>query len=133
MPVALRLWVAKRKRKALTMRIGLSYRPAVSLSGKKLGILVSAGPEHPNFGHGTRLAEAALAQGVDVYLYCIDEAVSGLEDARLGGLFARGLKLYACGYSAQRRRIPPDPRATFAGLAALSDLIAATDRFVAFN
>jgi len=117
----------------LTIGIAFSYRALVALRGKKLGILVSTGPEHPNFGHSTRLAEAALAQGVDVYLYCIDEAVSGLEDSRLGGLCARGLKLYACGYSAQRRRIPPDPRATFAGLAALSDLIAATDRFVAFN
>ncbi len=105
----------------------------MDLSGKKLGVLISAGPEHPNFGHGLGVAEAALEQGVGVYLYCIAEAVRGLGERRLQELKGRGLNLYACAYSARRRNVVMRDEAAFAGLAALADIISATDRFLAFN
>jgi len=105
----------------------------VPLTRKKLGVLISVPPGHPNFNHGVCLAQAALARGVDVYLYCIDEAVHGLGDARLGKLKADGLKLFACAYGAQRRGVPMEEQTTFSGLSLLSDLIASTDRFVSFN
>ncbi len=105
----------------------------MALNGKKLGVLLSTRPDRPGFAHGLRLAEAALARGVDVYLYCIDDAVTGVGDARLQALKARGLKLYACAYGAQRRSLPLNDLATFAGLTIVSDLMAGTDRFVSFN
>jgi sulfur relay (sulfurtransferase) complex TusBCD TusD component (DsrE family) len=103
------------------------------LRGKKLGLLVSAAPEHPGFRDVVRLAEAALDQGVRVFLYCIDDAVMGLADTQLQALKARGANLFACAYAAQRRSIPLSNLATFAGLATLSDLAASTDRFLAFT
>ena len=103
------------------------------LRGKKLGLLISVPPEHPNFNHGLCLAGTALGQGVDVYLYCIDEAVKGLGDPRLQRLKTDGVKLFACAYGAQRRNIPVSERAAFGGLTILNDLIASTDRFVSFN
>jgi len=103
------------------------------LRGKKLGLLISVPPEHHNFNHGLRLAATALGQGVDVYLYCIDEAVKGLGDPRLQRLKTDGVKLFACAYGAQRRNIPVSERAAFGGLTILNDLIASTDRFVSFN
>ena len=106
---------------------------AMSLRGKKLGLLLSASPGQPGFRHGLRLAEAALNEGVEVYLYCVDEAVGGVEEPRLLSLAARGLKLYVCAYGAQRRGLKRNLCATYAGLALLSDLISATDRFVSFN
>lgn len=105
----------------------------MSLRGKKLGILISCTPEESNFTHGLRLAETALAQDVDVYLYCIDEAVPGINNATLQKLKKNGLKLYACAYGANRRNLPLNDTAVFAGLTVVSDLIAATDKFVAFN
>ena len=45
---------------------------------KKLGILVSCDPAHRNFSHAVGLARAAVGRGVQVYLYCIDEAVKGI-------------------------------------------------------
>jgi sulfur relay (sulfurtransferase) complex TusBCD TusD component (DsrE family) len=105
----------------------------MSLHGKKLGILISVGPDHPNFSHGVRLAEEALQQGVRVYLYCIDEAVRGVTADGLQALKSRGLNLFACAYAAQRRGIPTGDTAAFAGLGVVSDLMAATDRFVSFN
>ena len=70
---------------------------------------------------------------MDVYLYCIDEAVKGLGDPRLQRLKTDGVKLFACAYGAQRRNIPVSERAAFGGLTILNDLIASTDRFVSFN
>jgi sulfur relay (sulfurtransferase) complex TusBCD TusD component (DsrE family) len=105
----------------------------MSLRGKKLGVLLSTRPDQPGFKHGLCLAEAAMNQGVDVYLYCIDDAVHGIDQPQLQSLAARGLKLYACAHGAQRRGLPVNDKAAFAGLAVVSDLIAATDRFVSFN
>ena len=106
---------------------------AMPLRGKKLGLLISVPPEHPNFYHGICLAETALARGVEVYLYCIDAAGDGLDDPRLQRLKADGLKLFACAYGAQRRSIATGDQATFGGLTLVSDLIAGTERFVSLN
>jgi sulfur relay (sulfurtransferase) complex TusBCD TusD component (DsrE family) len=105
----------------------------MSLHGKKLGLLLSALPSQPGFQHGLSLADAALEQGAEVYLYCVDEAVHGVGEPRLQSLAARGLKLYACAYGAQQRGLERNPHAIYAGLALLNDLMAATDRFVSFN
>ena len=101
--------------------------------GKKLGVLISCPPGQPGFRHGLRLAEAALRKGLNVYLYCIDEAVSGVADAELQRLKAAGLSLYACAYGAHKRNLALTEHATFAGLTVVNDIIAGTDRFVCFN
>jgi predicted peroxiredoxin len=105
----------------------------MSLRGKKLGLLISSKPDSPKFQQGLNVAEAALAEGVDVYLYCIDDAVSGVGEERVQTLKNRGLKLYACAYGAHRRNFPLSDKATFAGLTVVSDLIAGTDKFLSFN
>src|SRR5437588_9973663 len=105
----------------------------MSLHGKKLGLLLSASPQDPSFHHGLRVAEAALSQGVQVYLYCIDEAVMGLADSQLQAIKISGGNVFACAYGAQRRNIPLSGLATFAGLSVVSDLVASTDRFISFN
>ena len=99
---------------------------------RKLGLLLAAGPDTPNFNHGLNLAETALDHGLRVYLYCIDQAVAGLEQPRLQALKNRGLNLFACAHSAQLLGIPPGDQAAFSGLSVLSDIMADTDRFVSF-
>ena len=105
----------------------------MTLRGKKLGLLLSTFPHLSGFRLGLRLAEAALDQGMRVYVYCVDDAVHGIGDSQLQALRTRGLVLYACAYGAQRRSIARDDRAVFAGLTVVSDLIAGTDRFLSFN
>jgi len=73
----------RRKGKRFANWKGIHYRASMSLRGKKLGVLLSTSPDRPGFHHGLGLAEAALAEGVEVYLYCIDEAVRGLNEPRL--------------------------------------------------
>ena len=105
----------------------------MELRGKKLGVLISCRPDEPGFRHGLRAAEAAMKRGVNVYLYCIDEAVKGVADEHLQKLKTAGLNLYACAYGAHKRSQALTEHATFAGLTVVNDIIAGTDRFVCFN
>lgn len=105
----------------------------MELRGKKLGVLISCAPDQAGFRHGLKVAEAALARGVNVYLYCIDDAVKGVTDPLLQKLKDDGVSLYACAYGAHKRSMPLSSDATFAGLTVVNDIIAGTDRFVSFN
>lgn len=95
--------------------------------------MISAHPLRANFTHGLKLAEAALHAGIEVYLYCLDDAVEGISDPRLQAMRERGMRLFACAYGARARGIAPGDHAIFSGLGTLSDLVAHTDRFVSFN
>jgi predicted peroxiredoxin len=110
-----------------------AFSGVMTLRGKKLGILLSTGPHEAGFQHGLQLAGAALRAGVEVYLYCIDEAVPGIQDARLIHLKEQGVRLFACAYGAHKRSLAPDGVALFAGLTVVTDLMADTDRFISFN
>lgn len=103
------------------------------LAGKKLGVLISAAPDQPNFQHGLQLARTALKNKVTVYLYLLDEAIPGIDRSELQAMRPDGLKLLACAFGARKRDFETDERATWVGLATASEIISATDRFVSFN
>jgi len=105
----------------------------VSDTRRKLGLLLSTGPEHANLDTVTRLSDTALQKGHDVYLYLIDEGTRCLDAPQIAHLPKHGAKLFVCAFGAQKMGVPIDSRATFCGLVVLSDLIAGCDRFLAFN
>ena len=108
----------------------------MNLARKKLGLLLSTGRERAdNVAAAVGLGAATLDAGGDLYLYLIDDGVSALADPRVRALSARGAKLFVCAYGCQKRRIPLEDAAdvTYCGLVVLTDLINATDRFVALN
>ncbi len=105
----------------------------MALASRKLGLMVSTAPDHPNLDTAVGLSRAALDAGGDVYLYLIDDAVAAVDDARLQALADRGLKLFVCAYGCQKRRLPLSDRATNCGLVVLTDVINGTDRFIALN
>jgi len=107
----------------------------MEVAKKKLGILLSTGPEHPNLDTAVGLGTAALSRGADLYLYLIDDGVRALQDARIRSLPARGAKLFVCAYGCQKRRIPLEdlPAISYCGLVVLTDLLNGTDRFIALN
>jgi hypothetical protein len=117
----------------LTPQVRAAYGARVELRGRKLGVLIACQPDQPGFRHGLRVAAAAMKRGVNVYLYCIDEAVAGVTDPELQNLKAAGLNLYACAYGAHKRNLALTDHATFAGLTVVNDIIAGTDRFLCFN
>lgn len=100
---------------------------------RKLGILLSTPPEHKNLQTVYSLAEEAVAQGVETYLYLIDDGVQNLDRPEIEALSKNSVKLFLCAYGAQRRRIPTSDKAVFCGLVVLSDLVKGCDRFVTFN
>ena len=107
----------------------------MELARKKLGLLLSTGPDHPNLDTALGLSTAALDRGADLYLYLIDDGVRALEDPRIRTLSGRGAKLFVCAYGCQKRRIPLEDSLdrTYCGLVVLTDIINATDRFLALN
>jgi sulfur relay (sulfurtransferase) complex TusBCD TusD component (DsrE family) len=107
----------------------------MDLAKKKLGVLLSTGPEHPNLETAVGLAQAALGRGAGLYLYLIDDGVRALDDPRIGELSDRGAKLFVCAYGCQKRGLAlrDAERVTYCGLVVLTDLINGTDRFVALN
>lgn len=107
----------------------------MDLARKKLGVLLSTGPEHRNLDTALGLSTAALDRGASVYLYLIDDGVAALADPRIRALPGRGAKLFVCAYGCQKRRIPLEDSddITYCGLVVLTDLVNGTDRFIALN
>ena len=77
-----------------------------NLRGRKLGMLLSTGPAHPNLETGLGLARAALDRGVDLYLYLVDDGVRNIDDERVLELGARGAQALRV-----RLRLPAAPSA----------------------
>lgn len=105
----------------------------MDLGGKRLGLMLSTSPDHPNLATAVGLADAAIARGATVYLYLIDDAVAAVEAPAIQALGDRGAKLFVCAYGCQRRRLALSERATNCGLVVLTDVISGTDRFLALN
>ncbi len=104
-----------------------------TMRGKRIGLLLSTQPSHPNLATVSALGREALRQGVRVYLYLVDDGVETLSTPEIVALSRAGATLFVCAYSAQRRNIPVSDQAVFCGLVALSDIIKGCDRFLAFN
>ena len=108
----------------------------MDLARKKLGLMLSTGPERPvNVDTAVGLSDATLARGGQVYLYLIDDGVRALDDARIPALAQRGAKLFVCAFGCQKRRIAlrDSDQITYCGLVVLTDIINGTDRFIALN
>ena len=83
-----------------------------------------------------KLAGAALRQGIDVYLYLIDEGVKSMNDVRFSDLLTGGVKISVCAYGCQQHGVSTtdiDSRISLSGLVVLSGIIDGCDRFLAFT
>ncbi len=106
------------------------------MAAAKLGLLLSTAPSHSSVEMVFQLARAALRQGVDVYLYLIDEGVKSLKDARYLELVSSGVKMSVCAYGCQQHGVSTqdiDSRISLSGLVVLSSIIDGCDRFLAFT
>jgi hypothetical protein len=105
---------------------------AGSLAGRKLGVLLTTPPEHPNFRPALAVMNAALDAGARVYLYCIDNGVRAVASPEIQAIKGRGASLFGCAYGAGHRKIALDDAAAWSGLTVLADVVGSTDRFVSF-
>ncbi|HLZ32849.1 MAG TPA: DsrE family protein, partial [Nitrospira sp.] len=102
----------------------------------KLGLLLSTAPSHSSVDTVVKLAGAALRQGIDVYLYLIDEGVKSMNDVRFSDLLTGGVKISVCAYGCQQHGVSTtdiDSRISLSGLVVLSGIIDGCDRFLAFT
>ncbi len=97
--------------------------------GVKVGGLISRPPEHSGFTRVIDRLRQEHAIGRRLYLYCIDDGILAIRHPELQRLRDRGASLFACAYAAQKRGLPIDDSAIFAGLGMLADIILATDVF----
>jgi len=103
---------------------------------RKLGLLLSTAPTDKSIDIVVGLAEAAVRQGIEVYLYLIDEGVKGFTDARYSRLLDGGVKMSVCAYGCQQHGVSTqhvDSRVSLSGLVVLSSIIDGCDRFLAFT
>jgi len=106
------------------------------MPARRLGLLLSTPPSHPSVETVAHLTYAALRQGVEVYLYLIDEGVKTVVDQRYLGLIDAGAKMSVCAYGCQQHGVPTatvDSRVSLSGLVVLSGIIDGCDRFLAFT
>lgn len=106
------------------------------MPARRLGLLLSTPPSHPSVETVVQLTHAALRQGVEVYLYLIDEGVKAVVDQRYLGLIDAGAKMSVCAYGCQQHGVPTatvDSRVSLSGLVVLSGIIDGCDRFLAFT
>jgi len=106
------------------------------MAARRLGLLLSTPPSHPSVDTVLCLTDAALRQGIDVYLYLIDEGVKGLMDSRYADVVRAGVKMSVCAYGCQQHGISTkdiNPDISLSGLVVLSGIIDGCDRFLAFT
>jgi len=107
-----------------------------NLEGKKLGLLLSTSPSHPNAETVAQLSKTAQEAKVQVYLYLIDEGVKNLENPKIRELTKAGVKLSVCAYGCQQHNVSTDGYGldvTFCGLVVLTQIVTGCDQFIAFN
>ena len=103
---------------------------------RKLGLLLSTAPSDQAIETVVRLAEAAVRQGVEVYLYLIDEGVKSFQDTRFSRLLDGVVRMSVCAYGCQQHGVSTqhvDSRVSLSGLVVLSGIIDGCDRFLAFT
>src|SRR6267142_796007 len=61
------------------LSLGATLGPTMNLAKRKLGLMVSTGPEHANLDTAVGLGRAALDRGAEVYLYLIDDGVTPVD------------------------------------------------------
>ena len=93
----------------------------MDLARKKLGLLLSTGPQHPNLETALGLATAALGRGASVYLYLIDDGVTALAEPRVRALPGAGGQALRVRLRLPEARIPLEDTSdiTYCGLVVL--------------
>jgi hypothetical protein len=104
----------------------------VPLAGKKLGVLITVGPDNAKFPLALALLAVAQRRGLKIYLYCVDDGVLSVSHPQIQEYKAGGVHLFGCAYGAGKRGLALTPQATWSGLTMLSDILGSTDRFISF-
>lgn len=100
---------------------------------KTLGILLTTSPEHEDAQTAVRLAQAALAKGVEVKIFVMCDGVYQLSNPLFLGLKERGAELCMCAHNAVERHVDKRPEVISGSQYDLAHYVNEADRFVALT
>lgn len=105
----------------------------MSKKRKKLGIMLGTSTESENTHTVIKLARAALDEGVEVSIFLMCDGVYNMNVDALTQLSEQGAKLTLCAHNAEERKLEKKGPILFGSQYDLADIVAESDRFLAFN
>lgn len=99
----------------------------------KLGFMLATSTESENTRTVIKLAEAALARGLEVSIFLMCDGVYNMKVDSLNALAEQGAKLSLCAHNAEERQLEKKGPILFGSQYDLADIVAQSDRFLAFN
>jgi len=102
-------------------------------SGMTFGVVAHASPESPSFQHAIHAIQTALKASCQVYVYLLDDAVTGVLESDVRALAQRGVKVSACGLAMEKRDLECPDDICPAGLTTLSDILFYADVVSVYN
>ncbi len=104
---------------------------------KKLGLLILSDDDSPDIDTATRLAKAAIYQGIAVDIFVMGDGIIHINDSRLKGLASDGAHIIFCAQNAHEMAISlRDDFREFLNEGSQYDLaciVEESDRFVSFT
>jgi sulfur relay (sulfurtransferase) complex TusBCD TusD component (DsrE family) len=103
---------------------------------RKVGFLLALPPSDESATTVTRLAQAAVEAGHDVYLYLIDEGVKNMHAQPYRDLAYSGARVFVCAYGCRQHDVSTDaldPKMSLCGLVVLSGIIDTCTPFLSFT
>ena len=99
----------------------------------KLGLMLTTSTESENTHTVIKLAEAALEEGLEVSIFLMCDGVYNMSVEPLNALAERGARLSLCAHNADERKLEKKGPILFGSQYDLADIVAESDRFLAFN
>jgi sulfur relay (sulfurtransferase) complex TusBCD TusD component (DsrE family) len=103
------------------------------MASKTLGILLATSPEHEDASTAVRLAEAALAQGIEVKIFVMCDGVYQLTNPLFLALQSQGAELCMCAHNAVERDVAKQPEVISGSQYDLAHYVYEADRFVSLT
>ncbi len=100
---------------------------------KKLGFMLTTGMESEDAHTVVKLAEAALEEGLEVSIFLMCDGIYHLISEPLNALVDKGAELSLCAHNAEQRKAEKKGTILFGSQYDLANIVAESDRFLAFN
>lgn len=102
------------------------------MADKKLGILLFNGPESQDVRTAIGLADSALSRGIGVDFFIMHLGVLNAAVPELEKLAERGAVVTVCAHNADELKAPRSDKFHYGGQYDNANLVADTDRYLAF-
>jgi hypothetical protein len=101
---------------------------------ERLGFFLSTSPEHENTHTVGKLAEAALARGLEVHIFIMGDGVHNAFVPSFEGLVEKGARIVLCSHNLAERQRPKIEGTIVCGSQYdHAQLVGTVDRYLAFN